>query len=74
VIRAMHEAQEDYLALEIFSRDPENYYILLYLFQIMEEQNIQINAVYSNEYLPWSLFSELLDAIRVQFGLSRGKF
>jgi hypothetical protein len=50
------------------------WFILLYLFQILEEQNIQINAVYSEEYLPWSLFSELLDAIRVLFGLSRGKF
>jgi hypothetical protein len=70
----MHEGQEDHLTIEIFNRDPENYNILLYLFQILEEQNIQINAVYSEEYLPWSLFSELLNAIRVQFGLSRGKF
>lgn len=74
MIRAMHEGEEDHLSVETFNGDPENFNILLQLFKIMAEQDIRLNSKYYEEYLPWSLFSEMLDVIRVLFGLSRGKF
>jgi hypothetical protein len=44
------------------------------LIQFLKKQDILLNGVYSEEYLPWSLFIEIFIAIRERFGLKRGKF